>query len=65
MTFNVTDTSIVQGIFALKHLFLFTNCTNLCNNIEMYLRNDYPLIVKYDVGSLGEIKLCLAPIQNC
>ena len=65
MTFNVTDTSIVQGIFALKHLFLFTKCTNLCNNIEMYLRNDYPLIVKYDVGSLGEIKLCLAPIQNC
>ena len=64
MNFNVSDASIVQGIFALKHLFLFTKCTNLCNNIEMYLRNDYPLIVKYSVGSLGEIKLCLAPI-NC
>jgi hypothetical protein len=30
----------------------------------MYLRNDYPLIVKYAVGSLGEIKLCLAPISG-
>ena len=64
MNFNVSDSSIVQGVFALKHLFLFTKCTNLCNNIEMYLRNDYPLIVKYAVGSLGEIKLCLAPIHN-
>jgi len=64
MNFNISDKSIVQGIYALKHLFLFTKCTNLCNNIEMYLRNDYPLIVKYAVGSLGEIKLCLAPIHT-
>lgn len=52
---------IVQGVFALKHLVLFTKCTNLCNSIEMYLKNDYPLIIKYTVASLGEIKLCLAP----
>ena len=54
---------IVQGVFALKHLVLFTKCTNLCNSIEIYLKNDYPLIIKYNVASLGEIKLCLAP-QN-
>ena len=52
---------IVQGIFALKHLVLFTKCTNLCNSIEMYLKNDYPLIIQYSVASLGNIKLCLAP----
>ncbi len=55
------DTDIVQGIFALKHLVLFTKCTNLCNQIEMYLKNDYPLIINYTVASLGNIKLCLAP----
>lgn len=55
------DTEIVQGIFALKHLVLFTKCTNLCNQIEMYLKNDYPLIINYTVASLGNIKLCLAP----
>ena len=52
---------IIQGIFALKHLVLFTKCTNLCNSIELYLKNDYPLIIKYNVASLGSIKLCLAP----
>ena len=52
---------IVQGVFNLKYLVLFTKCTNLCNTVELYLKNDYALIIKYQVASLGEIKLCLAP----
>ena len=65
MTFvkNNNPTMIIQGYFALKHLVLFTKCTNLCNSIEMYLKNNYPLIIQYSVASLGNIKLCLAP-QN-
>ena len=35
---------------------------SLCSHLEMFLGNDLPLIVKYDVASLGEIKLCLAPL---
>ena len=51
----------IQGIFSLKYLILFTKCTNLCNQINLYIKNDYPLIIKYLVASLGTIKLCLAP----
>ena len=58
---NQKPDQIIQGLFALKHLVLFGKCTNLCNSIQMYLKNDYPLIIKYTVASLGEIKLCLAP----
>ena len=58
---NHNPDEIVQGVFALKHLVLFSKCTNLCNTIELFLKNDYPLIIKYTVASLGEIKLCLAP----
>jgi proliferating cell nuclear antigen len=53
--------TIIQGVFSLKFLVTFTKCTNLCNIVEVYLKNDYPIIVKYAVASLGEIKLCLAP----
>lgn len=53
---------IIQGEFSLKSLSHFIKCTPLCTNLEMYLGNDLPLIVKYDVASLGEIKLCLAPL---
>ena len=55
---------IIQGEFSLKNLGYFIKCTNLCNQIEMYLENDLPLVVKYAVASLGDIKLCLAPQQN-
>ena len=51
----------IQGIFSLKYLVLFTKCTNLCNLIHMYIKNDYPLIIKYNVANLGNIKLCLSP----
>ena len=53
---------IIQGEFSLKNLSYFIKCTNLCSQIELYLENDLPLIVKYNVASLGEIKLCLVSI---
>jgi len=52
---------IIQGNFNLKYLVLFTKCTNLSNTVELYLKNDYPLIIKYTVASIGSIKLCLSP----
>lgn len=55
---------IVQGIFNLGYLVLFTKCTNLCNTVELHLKNDYPLLIKYTVASLGEIKLALAQTSN-
>lgn len=51
----------IQGIFSLKYLLLFTKCTNLCNQIQIYIKNNYPLVIQYAVASLGSIKLCLAP----
>jgi proliferating cell nuclear antigen len=57
-------TEVVQGIFQLKHMVLFTKCTSLCPSIEMYLKNDYPLILNYTVANLGSVKLVLAPIKN-
>ena len=58
------STKIIQGEFSLKNLSYFIKCTNLCNQIEIYLENDLPLIVKYNVASLGEIKLCLAHLPK-
>ena len=62
MDFIQKNNSVIQGVFALKNLNYFIKCTNLCNQIEMYLGNDLPLIIKYNVASLGEIKLGLAPL---
>lgn len=58
---NKNNDEIVQGIFSLKYLVLFTKCTNLCSTVELYLKNDYPLICVWNVASLGVIRLALAP----
>jgi proliferating cell nuclear antigen len=52
---------IVQGMFELKYLVLFTKCTNLCQTTKINLKNDYPLVLRYDVANLGEVRLVLAP----
>ena len=56
--------NIIQGNFSLKNLSYFIKCTNLCQQIELYLENNLPLIVKYHIASLGTIKLCLAPLPS-
>lgn len=59
-----SSNEIVQGFFHLRYMVMFTKCTNLCSTVELYMKNDYPLIVKYDVASLGDLKLCLAPCND-
>lgn len=59
-----TTGEIVQGFYNLKDLCLFMKCANLCNNIEMYLKNDFPLIIQFQIGSLGYLKLGLSPNVN-
>lgn len=55
---------IVQGIFELKNLVLFSKCASLCNDIEIFMKNNFPLVIKYTVATLGRILLCLTPIKE-
>jgi proliferating cell nuclear antigen len=56
------NNQIIQGVFNLKYLCMFAKCANISKDVELYLKNDYPLVVKYNVSSLGEIKFCLSPV---
>ena len=58
------SSKVIQGEFSLKNLGYFIKCTNLCQQIEVYLENDLPLVVKYNVASLGSIRLCLAQLPS-
>ena len=63
-TLKQDSSKIIQGEFSLKNLGYFIKCTNLCQQIEVYLENDLPLVVKYNVASLGSIRLCLAALPS-
>lgn len=62
--FSKKNNESISGKFSLKYINLFTKSTNLSNTIELYLKNNYPLILKYNVANLGEIRFCLAPTAN-
>lgn len=40
---------IVSGLYELKNLVLFTKCTSLCNEAIIYMKNDYPIFLKYNI----------------
>lgn len=60
--FDRDSAEIIQGIFNLKFLLLFTKATSLSNTVSIYLKNDYPLILEYSVGVLGTLKFVLSNI---
>ena len=64
--FNIQKKSaeIISEHFSLPHLVLFTKCTNLCNNVEIHVKNGWFLMIRYVVANLGEIKLCLMPCST-
>jgi proliferating cell nuclear antigen len=54
MTFNST--------YSLKYLSLFSKASNLANTLTLYIHDSHPLILEFDVGSLGTLKFLLSPI---
>ena len=52
---------IIQGTYDLKNLSLFSKCSNLCQNIELFMKNNYPLIIRYQIANLGHVYLVLSP----
>jgi proliferating cell nuclear antigen len=58
------NNEIVSGTFSLPHLVLFTKCSNLSNNLEIHLKNDWFLMIRYVIANLGDIKLCLMPCST-
>jgi len=52
---------IIEIHVKLPKLHEFTKCSSLSTLVTIYLKNDYPLFVEYDVGSLGFMRFGLSP----
>ena len=50
----------VDGTFSLRYLSLFTRASGLCGTVQLLLKKEYPLILSYQVASLGTLRFCLA-----
>lgn len=61
---NEAPHSIIQGVYELKSLALFSKCATLCSHIDLLIKNNYPLVIRYQVASLGKVCLFLSQINN-
>ena len=39
---NENSQEIIQGIYELKHLVLFSKCSNLSSTIQIHIKNNFP-----------------------
>ena len=53
-----------KDITVLKNLSFSPNVLIYVPQLNFNLKNNFPIIVKYTVGDLGEIKLALTPKLN-
>ena len=60
---NNNSFEVIQGTFSLKFLILFTKATSLCQTVQIYMKNDFSIILEYCVGSLGSLRFILSPIS--
>ncbi len=54
------DANRFSATYPLKYLVSFAKAHTLCPTTEIMMQEGLPLILKYTVGSLGELKFCLA-----
>lgn len=50
-----------RGSYALKFLCYFAKTACVSETAELYLKNEFPIILKYRLGSLGMVQYALAP----
>jgi proliferating cell nuclear antigen len=55
---------ITQGIFAIRNLNNFIKATPLSPGVDIYLKNDKPLVTQYSAANLGILRLCLATLKS-
>lgn len=62
--FSKNTDKIVQGRFKMSYLLNFIKASHLCENMNILLANDKPLVLEYFVADLGVLRFCLMSEVN-
>ena len=66
LQFVADSGNIVQGEYSLKDILSFTKCNGVSGGgiMKIYMHNDLPLVIEYNVGGLGYMKLVIDPLSS-
>jgi len=57
-----SDSELIQNDFNYKNILKCCEFTNLCNLLNIYFKRDFPIVFKYNIANLGDMKLLFSPI---
>ena len=64
MSTETPSGAITKGIYKINDLLKISKCTELCRTINIYQKNDFPLVFALDAAKLGKMYFFLAPMEN-
>lgn len=57
----------IGNVFSLKYINMFTKATNLCSSVQIFqdaTDSNMPIIIRYAIANLGDVRFYLAPKVN-
>jgi len=54
----------IRLFFNIQYLVLFSKAHPLANQVTLHLKNDYFMVVIYNIPGFGEMKFCLSPLTD-
>jgi proliferating cell nuclear antigen PCNA len=55
---------IISEYFDLHNIIMFNKCRTLCSTIQIFLKNKYPMFIRYKVATLGTMQVGFTPVQE-
>lgn len=55
---------IIQNTYGLRELNIFNKCNYLCKEIQLFMKNDYPLGIRYIIAPIGIFSAYIVPIKR-
>ncbi len=53
---------IYQGVFNVKTISELVKKPGICDEMTLYIRNDLPLLIEYNVSNIGYLRIFLCPV---
>lgn len=64
ITYDETNDSIIKGQYSIHYLNFFIKATSMTPFMSIYMRNDNPIILEWNVGDLGVFRTILMEREN-
>ena len=61
---KTVEPKIIREVYDLNNIVMFTKCRNLCNTIQILLKNNNAMFIRYEIATLGAMQVGFVPVNE-